>query len=158
MSTTREGHEAPTTFHRGEGDLPFVPIGDGSHLQLLHVDLTNNLWVARQRFEPGTVLPRHLHTGPVHVVTVHGRWKYREYDDVNTPGSYLFEPAGSVHTFTVPDDNPGLTEIWFSITGANLNLDDDDRVVDIVDARSVSRFYFKRCKQLGLPRPAVIEL
>ena len=36
---------APRVEHRGEDELPFVPIGDGQHLQLLQVDLDQGLWV-----------------------------------------------------------------------------------------------------------------
>ena len=34
-----------------------------------------------------------------------GAWKYAEYPEVNRAGSYLFEPAGSIHTLTVLEDN-----------------------------------------------------
>ena len=38
--------------------------------------------------------------------TIQGRWCYREYpDQPQTAGSYLYEPAGSVHTFYTPEDN-----------------------------------------------------
>ena len=37
MTATFE--QAPTAIHRGESELPFVDIGDGSTLQLLQVDL-----------------------------------------------------------------------------------------------------------------------
>jgi ChrR-like protein with cupin domain len=75
------------TFHRGADELPFFPLGDGSSLRLVHVDLASNLWIAPQRFEPGTQVLRHRHTGPVHVSTTAGAWKYLEYDDVNRAGS-----------------------------------------------------------------------
>ena len=150
--------QSPGTNHIGAEELPFVPLGDGSHIALLQVDLDTNLWIARQRLEPGTVLLRHLHTGPVHLVTLAGKWKYREYDVWNTAGSYLFEPAGSVHTFTVPHDNREMTEIWFSIAGANVNLDENDDVISIYDARTISSFYVRECRRMGHGDPAVIGL
>jgi 2,4'-dihydroxyacetophenone dioxygenase len=155
--TRKNGTMEVPVLHRGRVDLPFVDLRNGSEVQLLHVDLEQNLWVARQRFEPGTVLPRHRHTGPVQVFTVSGRWQYREYDVINTAGSYLYEPAGSVHTFTVPADNTEITEITFSIWGANLNLDDDDNVVGVDDASSVLAYYLQQCNKMGLPRPNLIE-
>src|SRR5215218_7782662 len=76
------------TFHRGADELPFFPLGDGSSVRLVHVDLATNLWVAHQKFEPGTQLLRHRHTGHVHVFTLAGAWKYLEYDDVNRVSVY----------------------------------------------------------------------
>ncbi|MGD9794628.1 MAG: 2,4'-dihydroxyacetophenone dioxygenase family protein [Acidimicrobiia bacterium] len=147
----------PGTHHRGVDEMPYVSLRDGSHIALLHVDHSNNVWIARQRLEPGTVLTRHLHTGPVHLVTLAGKWKYAEYDVWNTAGSYLFEPAGSVHTFTVPADNTEMTEIWFSITGSNVNLDDDDNVVSIFDARTISAYYERECRRAGYEVPDIIK-
>ena len=145
------------TFHRGAGELPFFPLGDGSSVRLVHVDLATNLWVAQQRFEPGAQLLRHRHTGPVHVFTTAGAWKYLEYDDVNTAGSYLFEPANSTHTFKALDENTGPTDIWFMITGSNLNLDDDGNVVSVYDAESISRWYAKKCANAGVEPDVIVS-
>ncbi len=99
--------DVPLALHRGENDLPWVDLGDGSDLQLLQVDVEAGLWVIRTRFQPGYLVPTHKHTGEVFAFTISGSWKYVEYPEVNTAGSYLFEPAGSVHTLTVPDDERG---------------------------------------------------
>ena len=47
---------------------------------------------------------------------------------MNIAGSYLYEPAGSVHTLHVPATNTESTEVSFAIRGANLNLDEHDRI------------------------------
>jgi 2,4'-dihydroxyacetophenone dioxygenase len=112
--------------------------------------------VIRTRFQPGYLVPTHKHTGEVFAFTISGSWKYVEYPEVNTAGSYLFEPAGSIHTLTVPETNEGLTDVWFAIRGANLNLDDDGNVTSVVDAGGIRDFYFAMCEQMGLPRPDVI--
>ncbi|MFN8034326.1 MAG: 2,4'-dihydroxyacetophenone dioxygenase family protein [Acidimicrobiia bacterium] len=148
--------EIPRAVHRGEDELPFVDIGDGSLLQLLHVDVEHGLWVVRTRFEPGTQVARHKHTGEVYAFTIAGSWKYLEYPEVNTAGSYLFEPSGSVHTLTVPDTNTETTDVWFAITGANLFLDDDDQVAYYADAGLIRDLYFAACEREGHPRPDVI--
>jgi hypothetical protein len=92
----------------------------------------------------------------VHAVTFSGRWKYKEYPEVNTGGSYLFEPAGSIHTLTVPADVEGLTDVWFAVQGANLDLDADGNVTSVVDATTVRDGYFALCEAYGLGRPDVI--
>lgn len=146
----------PTAIHRGDEELPFVDIGDGSTLQLLQVDIDQGLWVVRTRFQPGTTIDTHKHTGPVYAFTLSGRWKYREYPEVNTAGSYLYEPAGSVHTLTVPDDVEGITDVWFAIMGANLNLDAEGNVTSVYDAGFIRDMYFLLAEAEGHERPNVI--
>ena len=146
----------PKALHRAEHDLPFVDIGDGSTLQLMQVDIEQGLWVIRTRFEPGYVVQTHKHTGPVHAFTLSGRWKYAEYPEVNEAGSYLYEPAGSIHTLTVPADNVEVTDVWFAIYGANLNLDADGSVTSVFDAQYILDGYLLLCEAAGLGRPDVI--
>ena len=112
----------------------------------------------RNRFVPGTTVQTHRHTGSVYAFTVSGAWHYLEGpDDVNMAGSYLFEPANSVHTLHVLDDNEGMTDVWFTIHGANLNLDAEGRVEYVIDAATVLAFYRAACaEQHGLPDPPVL--
>ena len=147
---------APTAIHRGEDELPFVATDDGGSLQLLQVDLTNGLWILRMRWPGGLVLQTHKHTGPVFAFTQSGRWHYLESPEVSTAGSYLYEPAGSIHTLTVPADNTEVTDVWFAVHGANLNLDADGKVESVTDAESVLRTYRKRCQAIGVDDPPVI--
>lgn len=148
----------PTAIHRGESDLPFVDLGEGTHLQLLQVDIDQGLWVIRTRWEPGTVIPTHRHTGPVYAFTLAGSWKYREYPEVNTAGSFLYEPANSVHTLEVPASNVELTDAWFAIFGANLNLDAEGNVESVYDASFIRDVYLGFCEAQGHPPPDVVGL
>jgi 2,4'-dihydroxyacetophenone dioxygenase len=146
----------PVSFHRAEEDLPFVPYQDGVMFQLLQVDLKVGLWVVRVHAEPGVAFQKHRHTGQVLAFTLSGSWRYLEYPEVNTAGSYLYEPAGAVHTLIVPDSNDGVTDIWFAITGANLDLDSDGNVETVLDAATVLEIYRAQCKAFGHPAPDVI--
>ena len=105
---------------------------------------------------PGYDVQTHKHTGPVYAFTTSGAWRYKESDFVNTAGSFLYEPAGSVHTLTVPADNTEPTEVFFAIWGANLNLDADGNVESIVDAGIVLQGYSLMCEAAGLPKPDVV--
>ena len=150
-------HGLTEAIHIGENDLPHVEIGDGSTLQLLQVDLNQGLWVVRTRFQPGYQVAKHYHTGPVFAVTLAGSWYYTEYPDyVNTAGSYLYEPAHSVHTLTVGADNDGPTDVWFAIYGANVNIDEHGNVLSITDAQSVLAAYRALCDAQGLDHSRVI--
>src|SRR5262249_55688823 len=126
--------EPPNALHRAAGDLPFVTFFEGLDFQLLQASVEQGLWVVRTHFKPGITIPTHRHTGEVFAVTFRGWWRYLEYPDVNTAGSYLFEPAGSQHTLHVPASNTETTDVWFAIRGANLNLDEQGNVASVWDA------------------------
>ena len=150
-------HGLTEAIHRGENDLPHVDTGDGNTLQVLQVDLNVGLWVVRTRFQPGHQVAKHYHTGQVFAVTLAGSWYYLEYPGfVNTAGSYLYEPAHSVHTLKVSDDNDGPTDVWFAIYGANVNVDADGEVTGVTDAQSVLSRYRALCDAQGLDHSGVI--
>lgn len=150
----------PSAILRHEEDLPFVDVGGGTRMQLLQVDLANGVWIIRNRFEPGAIIQSHRHTGSVLAFTITGSWYYLEYaGDVNRAGSYLFEPAGSVHTLHVPEDNDGVTDVWFAITGANLNLNAAGEIEQVIDAHVVLAYYRSACAaEHGITDPPVVVL
>jgi len=146
----------PTAAHRGEQELPFVTLTEGVEFQLMHADVDLGLWVVRTKFEPGTTIQRHRHTGMVFAYTTSGAWRYLEYPEINTAGSYLHEPAGSIHTLHALADTEGPTDVFFAIYGANLNLDDDGNVESVLDAGVILDLYLEECEKAGLPRPNVV--
>ena len=147
--------DIPTAIHIGADELPFVDIGDGSTLKVIMVDAARELWIIENVFQAGYAVQRHKHTGPVYAYTTSGAWKYKEYDDVNRAGSFLFEPANSVHTLQVVEDD---THVWFQIYGANLNLDVEGAVESVSDGPSTLAVYLNLCEQAGLPRPNVLTV
>ncbi len=148
----------PAALHVGEQDLPFVRFTDGVTFQLQQVNIEAGLLVLRTKFEPGVTIQRHRHTGEVYAVTFSGAWKYLEYPEtINRAFSYLFEPAGSIHTLTTAIEGVDeITDVWFAIRGANLNLDERGAVESVVDAGSILELYYEECAKAGLPRPDVI--
>jgi hypothetical protein len=148
--------DIPTAVHRDDASLPWITVDQGIELKVLQVKIREGLWVIRNRFAPGTRVQTHRHTGTVFAFTTRGAWRYAEYDFVNGPGSYLYEPAGSVHTLVVPEANREPTEVWFAITGANLNLDASGNVEMVIDAGVVLQAYLLGCEAAGLPKPDVI--
>jgi len=147
------------TLHVGANDLPFAEAGDGSAIQLLHVDLNQGLWISKTRLPAAYRVPTHYHTGSVFAVTLQGSWYYEETPDaVNRPGSYLFEPAGSRHTLVTPPDMQGQMVTWFAIYGANINVDPSGAIVSIVDARTALELYRGYCDALGLDYSKLIVI
>ena len=143
----------PESVHIGAGDLPFVEIGDGSQLKVLQVKQGEGLWIIENVFQAGYEVQTHRHTGPVFGYTTSGAWKYKEYDYVNRAGSFLYEPAGSVHTLQCIEDD---TRVWFQMYGANINLDEKGEITSVVDGNVTLQFYLAACKELGFGEPNVL--
>src|ERR1043165_983010 len=118
-------------------------------MQVLQVDIPTGLWVVRMRLQPGATLATHRHGGEVFAFTSAGSWKYLEYPEVNTAGSYLYEPAGSVHTLHFPESNTEITDVSFVLHGANLNLDTEGNVESVLDAGAALAVYCAACRDSG---------
>jgi quercetin dioxygenase-like cupin family protein len=151
--TTMTMVDIPGAVHIGVDELPFVDIGDGSKLKVIMVKEAEGLWILENVFQAGYEVQRHKHTGPVYAYTTSGAWKYKEYDYVNRAGSFLYEPAGSIHTLQILEDD---THVWFQMYGANLNLDETGAVESVSDGASTLAVYRNLCAQAGLPSPSVL--
>ena len=144
---------APSAVHLAANDLPFADIGGGNKMKVIQVIEKEGLWIIENIFMKGFEVQTHRHTGPVWGYTVSGGWKYKEYDYINRAGSFLDEPAGSVHTLQCIEDN---TQVWFHMYGVNLNLDDDGNVQSVSDGAGSLRAYYAMCEAQGIPRPNVL--
>jgi len=144
----------PLAVHVGADDLSFVDYGGGNLMKVIMIDEAESLWIVENIFQSNFQVQKHRHTGPVFGYTVSGAWKYKEYDYVNTAGSFLYEPANSVHTLTVLEDN---TQVWFQMYGMNLNLDDNGNIESVTDGAGTLRAYYALAEAQGFGRPNVIE-
>ncbi|MBL7495760.1 2,4'-dihydroxyacetophenone dioxygenase family protein [Frankia sp. CNm7] len=151
--TTLDNRSVPPAIHVGADDLPFAEIGGGNKLKVIQVRADEGLWIVENIFQAGYEVATHRHTGPVFGYTVSGAWKYKEYDYVNRAGSFLYEPAGSVHTLTCVEDG---TRVWFQMYGVNLNLAPDGRVESVTDGPGALAAYVALCEAQGLGRPNVL--
>ena len=142
-------------------DEPGITFGDlapGITLWPLFIDPANATWVMYARYEPGVQLARHFHTGVVHFFTVKGRWGYAEHPaDEQRAGSYLFEPANSLHTFTIPDDATEAVEGFMVVTGANVNFDAEGNYIGTDHAGSMEALILDAAKAQGIDLPRYIR-
>jgi quercetin dioxygenase-like cupin family protein len=143
-------NEVPTAVHIGADELPWADMGNGNKLKVVQVKEREGLWIVQNILQAGFEVQTHRHTGPVWGYTVSGAWKYKEYEYVNRAGSFLYEPAGSVHTLMCVEDD---TNVWFQIYGANLNLDADGNVESVTDGKAVLEGYYALLEAEGIPRP-----
>lgn len=136
-------------------DLPWVEFGE-TLLQVLQVDLNQGFWVTRSRLKPDIRIATHYHTGPVLAITFSGSWYYEENpDEVNVAGSYLFEPAHSRHTLI---SGPEGSEVVFVMTGANINVDENNNITGIVDGAAVLAAYREACEAEGKSTSRVLVI
>jgi 2,4'-dihydroxyacetophenone dioxygenase len=134
-------------------DIPMMKdaLGPGINFQPLYLDPEVGVWSVIGTFAPGAELPIHLHTGGVHGYTLKGKWIYREYpDQPQTEGSYLYEPASSVHTFYAPATNTEDTVVLFIVYGANVNFTQDGQFHSVLDALTVAKLTEKCAQAQGL--------
>ena len=144
----------PGAVHIGADELPFVDIGDGAKLKLIQVKEREGLWIVENIFQPGYTVQTHRHTGPVYAYTTSGAWHYQEYpDEVNRAGSFLYEPAGSVHTLECLEPD---TQVWFQMYGVNMNLDADGNVESVFDGPGTLEVYLALAEAEGFGRPDVL--
>lgn len=139
-------------------DATFIPgAAPGYEIIPLFLDRENGVWVLYGKFAPGTTLPTHFHTGTVHFFTTKGEWNYKEYpQNPQTEGSYLYEPAGSIHTFSVPADAKAAAEGFMVVHGANVNFD-GEKFLGIRDASAIEDGILDHVRERSLPMPAYIS-
>ena len=124
----------------------------GVEMKVLRVSDDFGTWVVMNRFQPGTVLPTHRHSGGVTAYTLSGRWGYREHDFIATAGSVVREPACSTHTLTVPADGDEPAVIFFVIEGSLTHIGDDGQIWGVSDAQTeLARYREMVAEQQGTP-------
>ena len=144
----------PVARHVGVDDVPWVVNPSfGAGMRLLRVDPSSGTTVMHRLLPPGMAAGTHRHVGPVEMWTMSGSWVYLEHGFVNRAGSYLHEPVGSVHTLSVPADNPGDTEVLSIVHGAVEYLDPDGGVAYVSTWERTLADYYTGCEVAGLPRP-----
>jgi quercetin dioxygenase-like cupin family protein len=139
------------TLHRSSADVPavpFTPYSEDVLIKLLRVDPVSGQICVILTAPGGTQLGIHKHYGSVILYTVKGAWRYLEHDWVARGGDFVYETAGSSHTFVV---EPGEeTEAFIVVEGALEFLDEEGNTLAIEDWRSMHRRYLDYCEQEGL--------
>jgi quercetin dioxygenase-like cupin family protein len=128
---------APDIFAPGALDLDgeensWIPQAEGVWFRPLVLCVSQGYYVNLLRVRNSGVLSRHRHAGPVHAITLRGRWHYLEHEWEAVPGSYAFEPAGETHTLVVPDDVDEMVTL-FHVTGGYVYVDTEGRAMGYED-------------------------
>ncbi|MCI0573448.1 MAG: cupin domain-containing protein [Myxococcaceae bacterium] len=107
------------------------------------------------RVEPGTVIPRHRHTGEVHGFNLAGRRKLLDTGEVIGPGTYVYEPPGNVDSWMVIGDEPVILHI--TIRGAVEYLGEDGEVLSRAEPGARLESYRRWCEENGAEFLATCE-
>ena len=134
--------QATTPIHDADA-LPWVPLAPGFAFKVLRAPSDDDTWVELLRLDPGTVIPRHRHTGEVHAYTLAGQRELIDDGTVVGPGSYVFEPAGNVDSWRAVGDEPLI--IFVTVRGAIEYLDEHGAVVRRSTAMTASKHYREGC-------------
>jgi 2,4'-dihydroxyacetophenone dioxygenase len=116
----------------GSDERLWVPQAEDVTFRPLLLSVSQGYFVNILRVRRSGILSRHRHAGPVHALTLRGRWHYLEHDWWAEAGGYSFEPPGETHTLEVPDGVEEMTTL-FHVTGAYIYVDPDGVAVGIED-------------------------
>lgn len=120
--------------------MPWVPFDEKTcHFKPVRFDFTTGTWTYLFKIKPNQVLTRHRHTGGnVIGFNLKGQWRYAERDWVATPGTFIFEPPGDIHTL-ITEDEEVIT--LFTLGGSLQYFDEKNQIVGQDDIFSVYKKY-----------------
>jgi hypothetical protein len=96
----------------------------------------------------------HRHVAPVEAWVIGGRWRYLEHGWVARAGSYVYEPAGDVHTLVTLGDEEMIT--LFSVHGPVEYLGPGGEVATVETAETKLRRYVDFCDSHDLQVAPVV--
>lgn len=129
--------------------LPWQPISPGFSLKALRATTDREARVLLLRLEPGTVIPRHRHSGEVHAYNLAGRRKLLETGEVVGPGGYVHEPTGNVDSWMAVGDETLV--VLVVVRGAVEYLDEDGQVLSRSTTGSTGEAYRRFCASVIAP-------
>ncbi len=103
----------------------------GNYLKVLVIDDKRHRVDFLFKQDPHAEFAKHTHLCTAVAFTLEGLWGYREGDEMHFPGTYSYEPPGSIHT---PYASEQGMVVYASFQGTSADmldiLDDDDQVID----------------------------
>jgi 2,4'-dihydroxyacetophenone dioxygenase len=136
-------------IHIGDDDRasPKIEVFPDIFVRFLSFDVRSNSFSNITMVPKGGIIGRHRHRGSVVGVTLEGSWRYLEYDWVATPGSFIHESPGVIHTLSA---GPGM-KTFFAINGTLEYFDDQDQLTQVQDVFWAINCYTSHCEKHGIP-------
>ncbi|GLH74156.1 hypothetical protein GETHLI_26580 [Geothrix limicola] len=133
--------------------IAWIPLAPGLSFKPITYFPDLSGWQLLLRLEPGTVIPRHRHTGEVHAFNLSGTRRL-DTGEIIGPGMYVHEPAGNEDSWEAIGDEPCIVHI--EVNGRNEYYDAEGRLVRVADARASRQDYLDWCATEGVaPHPTL---
>lgn len=130
-------------------DETWYPVGEAGHTRPLIFNLSTGAWISLFKGKGNGTIQRHRHSAAVTGWTFEGAWGYRERDYLATPGSFLYEAPGDIHTLYIPED-PGHMTALFHVYGPLIYLDEEGNAEGYEDVFVRIDKYAEHCRKVGL--------
>ncbi|WP_043709453.1 cupin domain-containing protein [Corallococcus macrosporus] len=136
--------------------MSWIPMGPpGLSFKPLRFFRDGSGWMYLFRLEPGTIIPRHRHTGEVHGYNLSGTRELLDTGEVIGPGGYVYEPPGNVDSWRVTGAAPAV--LLITVRGAIEYLAEDGQVSKRVTSEDRLQTYRRWCEANGAPFLATLE-
>jgi len=106
-------------------NAPWVDVADGIWFKLVKVLDDDSGWISLLRLKPGAAVGPHRHAGEVHGFVLQGTRILMD-GTVCEKGSYVYEPAGNVDTWSTTGDQDMIS--LFYVNGSVEYLNEDGQV------------------------------
>jgi 2,4'-dihydroxyacetophenone dioxygenase len=106
-------------------NAPWVDVADGIWFKLVKVLDNDSGWISLLRLKPGAAVGPHRHAGEVHGFVLQGTRILMD-GTVCEKGSYVYEPAGNVDTWSTTGDQDMIS--LFYVNGSVEYLNEDGQV------------------------------
>jgi len=138
----------PADIHVDPETIPWVPQAEGVWFKPLRIAPGAGTWTNLLRVSPAGMVNRHRHVGDVEAWVLRGSWRYVEHGWVARAGSYVYEPAGDVHTLVVEGGEEMVT--LFRLGGPMEYVDDAGTTVAVETAATKRDRYLDYCAAHGV--------
>ncbi|HXW81787.1 MAG TPA: 2,4'-dihydroxyacetophenone dioxygenase family protein [Acidimicrobiales bacterium] len=155
------GHVLNSTEAHASGDqlldpgaLPWVPQAEGVYFRPLRICPELGSWTNLLRVTKKGTINLHRHVAPVEAWVISGQWRYLERDWVARPGTYVFEPAGDVHTLVNTGEEEMVT--LFCMHGPIEYIGRDGETIFTETAETKLSKYVSFCEANGISLAPII--
>lgn len=127
----RTAYGAIENVNSGLLDWRAVEGQPGNYLKILTLDTPNNRVDFLFKQDPHAEFAKHNHRCTAVALTLEGLWGYREGEELHFPGTFSYEPPGSIHTPYATDQGMVVYASFSGTSDLMLDiLDEDDNVID----------------------------
>jgi 2,4'-dihydroxyacetophenone dioxygenase len=123
--------------------MEWIPTGPGKSFRPLRFEPDG--WSELMRLEPGSGVSMHRHVGDVHAYCLSGSREIMGTGEIAGPGSFVYEPGGTVDAWRAIGDEPCVLHI--KVTGTVEYVDADGQVTEIVNSASQRAVYLAWCAE-----------